>query len=85
MLEQVAAMQNQDLNCVETAIMTICCVEYGTEMLEVELADLEGEKNAHKIVNSDVWSEPLQESSRVFCAVSHLGPCFGRIGQNLML
>lgn len=47
-------MQNPDLNCVETAIMTICCVEYGTEMLEVELADLEGEKNAHKIVNSDV-------------------------------
>lgn len=66
MLEQVAAVQNQDLNRVEVAIMAIYDVEYGTEKLEVELTGLEGEKNAHKIVNSDVWMNDFRNQVGFF-------------------
>lgn len=54
---------------------------YGTGMLEVELAVLEGEKNAHEIVNSDVWGESLQRSWVGFwwCFLSCSGPCFGGV------
>lgn len=60
LLEQVASMWNQDPNCIET-VMTMYGMGYRTGMLEVELVDLDGEKNAHEIVNSDVWSESLQK------------------------
>lgn len=79
-------MQNWDPNCIET-VMTIYGMGYGIGMLEVELAVLEGEKNACEIVNSDVWGESLQKSWVVFlwCFLSYSGPSFGGSGQNLML